>query len=177
MFYFVRHGKTDYSQKNTMFYQGWGTQLAPLSETGIAQIERTAQDERLRGAELILSSPYTRAVHTAAILSRALGAPIAIETDLHEWTANKAFVYEADEKAENCYNEYGACGGIYPAGEERCWEDAAAMRVRVRAVLEKYRHYDKVIVACHGMMIQATTGKPDDGRKWPDNGEIIEFEL
>ena len=80
MFYFVRHGKTDYSQKNTMFYQGWGTQLAPLSETGVAQIERTAQDERLRGAELILSSPYTRAVHTAAILSRALGAPIAIDT-------------------------------------------------------------------------------------------------
>lgn len=177
MFYFVRHGKTDYSQKNTKIYQGWGTQLAPLSEKGIAQIEQTARDERLRGADLILSSPYTRAVQTAAILSRETGARIVIETDLHEWMANRAYVYDDDETAGQSYREYTEQNGVYPGGEERAWEDAAAIRARVYTVLEKYRHVGKVIIASHGMLMQAVTGKPDDGRKWPDNGEIVEFEL
>ena len=57
---------------------------------------------------------------------------------------------------------------------EDCTQETFARFFRT---LPQYRHYGKVIVACHGMMIQATTGKPDDGRKWPDNGEIIEFEL
>ena len=36
MFYFVRHGKTDYSQRNEKIYRGFGVQLAPLSEKGVA---------------------------------------------------------------------------------------------------------------------------------------------
>ena len=38
MFYFVRHGETDYTERGTKIYQGHGTNLAPLSETGIGQI-------------------------------------------------------------------------------------------------------------------------------------------
>ena len=39
-------------------------------------------------------------------------------------------------------------------------------------VLEKYSHYNKVVIACHGMMIQATVGG-----HLPKNGEIVEYEL
>ena len=46
------------------------------------------------------------------------------------------------------------------------------MRARVLPVLEKYKQYQKVIVACHGMMIQAVTEK-----HLPSNGEIVAFEL
>ena len=99
MFYFVRHGKTDYSARNTLIYQGFGVQLSPLSAEGVAQIERAALDGRLAGARLILTSPYTRAVQTAAILSRALDAPVVVETALHEWLANRAYAYDADELA------------------------------------------------------------------------------
>ncbi len=172
MFYFIRHGKTDYSQRNTGIYQGFGVNLAPLSETGIRQIEETAKDERLQGADLILSSPYCRALHTAAILSKALHADMRVETDLHEWLANKNYVYEDDETAEAAYREYEANGGSYPAGEENDWEDAASIRARVLPVLRKYAKYPKVIVACHGMMIAAVTGG-----KHPANGEIIEYDL
>lgn len=34
MFYFVRHGKTDYSERNTKIYQGFGVNLSKLSEEG-----------------------------------------------------------------------------------------------------------------------------------------------
>ena len=172
MFYFIRHGKTDYSQRNAGVYQGFGVNLAPLSETGIQQIEETAKDERLQGADLILSSPYTRALQTAAILSRVLGAEIRVETDLREWLANKNYIYEDEETAEAAYREYEANGGRYPEGEERPWESAPAIKARVLAVLEKYAGYPKVIVACHGMMIRAVTGG-----KHPANGEIVEYEL
>ena len=46
--YLVRHGKTDYSEKNTKIYQGFGVNLAPLSASGIAQIQKAAKDPRDR---------------------------------------------------------------------------------------------------------------------------------
>lgn len=54
----------------------------------------------------------------------------------------------------------------------KIWENAQIMKERVITVLKKYNRYNKVIVACHGMMIQAVTEKYH-----PQNGEIIEFEL
>lgn len=38
------------------------------------------------------------------------------------------------------------------------------------AVLDKYREYDKVIVACHGMLIKAVCNV-----RHPANGEIVEL--
>ncbi len=172
MFYFIRHGSTDYSQRNTKIYQGFGVYLSPLSELGVRQIKETARDQRLRGADIIISSPYTRAVQTAAILSKELGADIAIETDLHEWLANKDYIYDDDETAERAYEEYVRCRGVYPECESRAWEDAASIRERVLKVLERYAFYDKVIVACHGAMIQAVTGG-----ELPACGEVAEFDL
>lgn len=84
MFYFIRHGSTDYSERNTKIYQDFGVNLAPLSPEGVQQIKASAKDSRLQGADIILSSPYTRALQTAAILSRELCADIIVETDLHE---------------------------------------------------------------------------------------------
>ena len=66
-FYLVRHGKTDYSQKNRKIYQGFGVNLSPLSMDGIKEIQNTSKDKRLCDAGIILSSPYTRALQTAAI--------------------------------------------------------------------------------------------------------------
>lgn len=173
MFYLVRHGKTDYSERNTKIYQGFGVNLSKLSEKGVRQVKETALDDRLKGTDLILSSPYTRALQTAAILSKELGAELVVETDLHEWLANKNYVYEEEETAEKAYEEYMERAGEYPGGEERPWESAADMRKRVLGVLRKYADYEKVVVACHGMMIQAVTGEM--GEPYPKCGGIVEF--
>ena len=171
MFYFVKHGKTDYSERNHKIYQGFGVNLAPLSELGIQQARQAAKDKRLQGADIILSSPYTRALQTAAILSKELNAPIAIETDLHEWLANKNYIYDDDETAEKAYLEFESLNGKYPEGEEKIWENAETIKKRVMAVLDRYSKYEKVVIACHGMMIQATTGT-----ELPKNGQIVEFD-
>ena len=171
MFYFVRHGKTDYSEHNQKIYQGYGVNLASLAEKGKKQIKQTAKDERLQDADLIISSPYTRALQSAAILSRKLNVKLEVETDLHEWLANKNYMYEEDSKAELACAEYFSLNGDYPSGQDRNWESRQLMAERVRKVLEKYSQYDKVIVVGHSMMIQAVTGYN------PKLGEIVEFNL
>lgn len=172
MFYFVRHGKTDYSERNTKIYQGFGVNLSKLSEEGITQIKETAKDERLKDADIILCSPYTRAVQTASILSKELDIDIVIETDLYEWLANKNFIYEDDKTAGQAFEEYEKYHGQYPDGKEMVWENASSIKNRVLEVLYKYSSYKKVIIACHGMMIQATTGG-----KHPACGEVVEFDI
>ena len=171
MFYLVRHGEPDGRERNTGIFQGFGVHLAPLTERGTAQIKETAKDPRLLGTGLILCSPYTRAVQTAAILSRELGADIVVETELHEWLANRNYLYEEDEAAARACAEYREGHGLHTS-DSQLWEEAADVRKRVLRVLEAYAAYPKVVVACHGMAIQAVTGGPHP--RW---GEIVEYSL
>lgn len=130
MYCLIRHGKTDYTERNTKIYQGFGVNLAPLSNVGIQEIKNTAKDIRLLGADIILSSPYTRALQTAAILSKELQIDIIVETGLHEWMANKNYIYESDEKAEFSYNEFVNYSGMYPGEIGRDWEEVAMLKDR-----------------------------------------------
>lgn len=171
-FYLIRHGKTDYSQRNQKIYQGFGVNLSPLSIEGIKEIQNTSKDTRLSQASIILSSPYTRALQTAAILSKELQKDIIVETDLHEWMANKNYIYEEDERAGKSYREFVEFNGAYPTDKHMDWEDMSSMRKRILPILNKYKHYPKVIIACHGMFIQALCNGYH-----PQNGEIVEFEL
>lgn len=171
IFYLIRHGKTDYSDRNEKVYKGFGVNLSPLNAVGVKEIQNTSKDKRLYGASVILSSPYTRAVQTAAILSKELQIDIVIETNLHEWMANKNYIYEDDERAEKNYLEFVNNKGVYPTDTDLDWEDMLTIRKRVLPVLDKYKHYPKVIVACHGMLIQSLCNGYH-----PKNGEIVEFE-
>jgi broad specificity phosphatase PhoE len=65
--------------------KGHGRDLVPLTDNGIAQAKAAARDPRIGRSEIILSSPYTRALHTAAIVSMELGIDIKVEHDLREW--------------------------------------------------------------------------------------------
>lgn len=172
MFYLVRHGEPDYSERNTKIYQGFGVNLSPLTRLGIEQIKESAKDPRLTHADIILSSPYTRALQTAAILSKELGIDIIVETDLHEWVANKNYIYDSDKQAQLNFREYVQNKGNYPQNEEKSWETAVMMKERFLRVLEKYKSYEKVIVTCHGTIIQAVTGSYK-----PKHGEIMEYRL
>ncbi len=169
-FYFVRHGQADFTEANTKIYQGNGFNMITLSDIGIAQIKETAKDGRLKDADLIITSPYGRTMHTAAILSKELQLDIVVETELHEWLANTEYKYLSDEAAARNYNELKQFNGIYPDNEEREWETAAMIKQRVMKVLKKYRKYNKVIVVCHGTLMQYFLNIPH-----PENGEVSEY--
>ena len=169
--YFVRHGEPDYTQRHTKIYRGYGAEMCPLALEGMKQIKKTAQDERLKQAQYILSSPFMRAFQSGAILSRALKIDVIPVTDLHEWVPDKNYEFVDDTLADERYDEYMALGGEYPEGEDRPWESASHMRDRVLDVLRQCRYTDCIVVTAHGMLIEAVTGQKI-GR-----GEIVEYEF
>ncbi|EQB86227.1 broad specificity phosphatase PhoE [Clostridium punense] len=156
-FYLVRHGQPDYSPCDERGYIGHGKDLAPLSKEGIAQALATALDPRLKSADIILSSPYTRALQTAAIISQKTNIDITVEMDLHEWMPDLTFQYRVFEECLDLTKDFNNHKGIYPNGETRRWEDLNSLRSRVKKVADKYANCNKVIMVCHEMVIRTLT--------------------
>lgn len=157
IFYLVRHGQPDYSPCDERGYIGHGRDLAPLSDEGIQQAERTAKDVRLMGADIIVSSPYTRALQTAAIISKKTGIDIKVEMDLHEWMPDITFHYKEFSECIQLTEGFNKHRGVYPDGETQKWECLQHLRERVRKVADKYADYNKVIIVCHGMVMRTLT--------------------
>ncbi|MBP5660313.1 MAG: histidine phosphatase family protein [Lachnospiraceae bacterium] len=170
-YYLIRHGEADYEGLSEKGFFGFGRDFAPLSELGIAQAEETARDERLKNADIIVSSPYTRALQTAAIISRETGLKIKVETDLHEWIPDKRNRYATTEEAIALYEEFTANHGEYPKDREYSWETMGEMRERMRKVKDKYAGYNKVIFVGHSMALSAL--KPTLNMK---PAEIVEMD-
>lgn len=172
VFYFIRHGEKDFSQKNTKFYRDHGTDMLTLSELGQQQIKAAARDDRLRAADLILSSPFGRAMHSAAILSKELGLDIRVETNLHEWVPDTVdYTYLPQKEAERRYQELTDNHGHHPDGQTPPWESAEQMKARVFAVLDQYKDHRCVIAVCHGTLMQYVLDIPH-----PENGQIAKLE-
>lgn len=173
MFYFVRHGEATYSPVNERNFIGHGKDLAPLTENGVRQLKETSRDQRLKSCEIIVSSPYTRALQSAAIISKELDIDIEVDVDLHEWLPDNTFMFKTSEEAIALCNDFNLCKGVYPKNEERKWETIVSMKNRMGRVIEKYYTFNKVIVVCHEMVIRAITGM--DIERKIKNGEIIEY--
>lgn len=157
VFYLVRHGEADYSEMLEKGFWGFGRAFAPLSSLGVRQAEAAAIDERLKSAQLIVASPYTRALQTAAIISRETGLKIYVEIDLHEWEPDKTNQYTTSDEAFALTREFNLHKGVYPEGQYMKWETLAELRQRIRKVADKYAHYDKVIFVGHGMAFRTLT--------------------
>lgn len=157
LFYLIRHGQPDYSHLAEHGFFGFGRAFAPLSGKGIEQAEATAKDERLKSAGIIVSSPYTRALQTAQIISKHTGLDVTVELDLHEWEPDFTNTYTTSEESFALSRDFAECRGVYPAGETRRWETLAHMRERMRRVADKYADREKVIFVGHGMAFRALT--------------------
>ena len=166
---FVRHGEPDYSYVRKRGFRAHGLDLAPLVPEGISQIEKTSQDERLKSASLILSSPYTRALQTASILSRNLNLGIQVEVDLHEWLPDKTFTYQTRAELDYSLMDFYLNKGEEVETKKVEWESVREVQNRVRGVLNRYHSQSEtLIVACHAMVIKSVVYK----RKI-DYGEIV----
>lgn len=151
IFYLVRHGEADYSEMMEKGFYGFGRSFAPLSKIGVEQAELTALDERLKTAELIVSSPYTRALQTAAIISRETGLKVCVDVDLHEWEPDKLNPYTTSEEAFMLTDEFNLNKGTYPEGKQMRWETLQEVRTRMRRVANRYVGCNRVIFVGHGM--------------------------
>ena len=171
LFYLIRHGEPDYESVSKLGFYGFGRSFAPLSERGLKQAEQTAKDTRLLDADLIICSPYTRALQTAAIISREIDKKIVVEPELHEWIVDKTNSITSSEEVAMLGKEFQEYKGVYPDGQEMRWETLSSLRTRIKRVADKYADYNRVIMVGHGMAFRVL--------KYIENiapGEIVECE-
>ena len=170
--YAIRHGQTDYEPCRKRGFIGQGLDLAPLTPLGISQIRQTALDPRLQDAEVILTSPYHRALHSAAILSKELDKHLIPEIDLHEWMPDQTFYLREFPEFTKLLNDFEANKGVHPPGTTPKWESVAHLRERVCGVLDEYyEKHESIIMVCHGFVIRSLSF-----RKILENGEIVEID-
>ncbi|MEG0772825.1 histidine phosphatase family protein [Clostridium sp.] len=156
----IRHGEPDYSLVTERQFKGHGRDLAQLTPKGIEQAKAVAKDERLKGASIIVTSPYTRTMQTAAIISKETSLDINIELDIHEWLPDLTFNYINDDEVMVAAKECTLCKGNYTDDNKKKWEKLSTVAERAFKALEKYLHYDKIIVVTHGVVMRQFKFQP-----------------
>ena len=157
--YLVRHGDADWSSVDDTPLQGHGRDLAPLTGLGVEQAEQAAAALTGINACLLLSSPMTRALQTAAIIAAATSLPLRVELDLREWSPSLSQQWTGVAEVTQLAREMWSAGGEWPYGETREWEPISAVRHRVLGVLTRYRSERPLIVATPGAVIESILGR------------------
>lgn len=156
IFYLIRHGKLDYTYGDTHGFIGQGHDFAPLQKEGIKDVIKTSKDIRLKNAQIIISSPYTRALQTASIISKETGLEIIVEPDIREWQPDLTYQYKNSNEMQKYYNDYIENNGVYPIRKKKKWETKEQLKNRVISVINKYKKkYDIVIIVAHKMAFQS----------------------
>lgn len=158
---FMRHSEPDYSFVEGKKYIGHGIDLAQLTENGIRIAENSSLDSRLNSADIIVSSPYTRALQTAAIISKNRQLDMKIELDLHEWIPDLSFQYSSKEQASKANRLCIEHKGICPNDSEIKFENLEDVFIRAKKALLKYSNYRKIIVVTHGIVIRQFCFEPN----------------
>ncbi len=160
-FILVRHGEPRYDEIKKDDKYGIAWDFGRLTDDGVEQAKHRAEDNRFSDADLIISSPYTRALETAAIIASKTGLDIRVETNLHEWTPDITYHYsfspEKQEEIKESVREFFSCEGIKPLHSKLKWEELSHVKDRVMKVLNTYLSCKKVIVVCHGIVINSLT--------------------
>ena len=146
---FMRHSEPQYPDFEKVGLIGFGRDLAALTPRGIALAREAAKSPMLDGAELIVSSPLTRALQTAGIIASYTGLLIEVEFGLIERRADLSQKLNYAELGP-LYDEYEASRGIWPENERRNWESIEMQHERLKAALDKYLRHSKIIVVSHG---------------------------
>jgi len=158
---FIRHGEPDYTDVNNKKYIGHGKDLAQLTAKGMQQAEEVSRDKRLDNSEIIISSPYTRALQTAAIISKNRNLNIQVELDLHEWLPDVTFQYSTYDDVKKAAGLCDENRGICPPDCEVLFENLEDVFTRVKNCLLKYKDYGKIIVVAHGVVMRQFGYEPE----------------
>lgn len=137
--------------------RGMGARFSSSRRKGSARRRPRRPPPLLKGAEVLLSSPYTRALETAAILSRRLDMDIVTELDLHEWVPDFSYSNTTGQASIRAYELCAANRGVCPPDAPVQYEELEAIFHRAKDCLLKYTRYKKIIVVFHGVVIRQFT--------------------
>ena len=153
--YLVRHGETDWNKE----YRFQGRTDIPLSKEGMIQAEKVGQ--RLKDKfDVIYTSPLTRAVQTAEIISKTSSmSPIIydnlIEVDFGEWEGLTFEQVERDYAKE--YKLWKTDENLGPIlGGEQNMKNAAIRGKKALLDIVSKNKGKNIVVVAHGAIIKAS---------------------
>ena len=154
-FYLIRHAEPRYDEVKERGIYGMAYNFGKLTENGVLQAHERGKDQTLEGSQIIIASPFTRALQTAAIIASHLGLEVQVEHDLHEWMPDVNPLAEVD--GEGAFETYMSLKGQRDTTGSYHYETYSDIKKRMELVLLKYTTYEKVIVVSHGIAISTLT--------------------
>lgn len=160
---FVRHGVPDYSLADARKMTQLEKDYAPLHRDCIPFIKSQSESDVFSGAEIIVSSPYTRALQTAELINRKLGLELFVEHDLREWKADLNGGYIDLKERDRRWNEYRCHLKDKTLPLDVKYETTTGLRARVTSVLQQYKSYKKIVVVGHFNVFESLIGYQEQG--------------
>jgi broad specificity phosphatase PhoE len=159
--YLVRHGEPDYSPVDSRGWPGMAADTAPLRPVGAKQSEAVADLLSGIGATYLVSSPFTRALQSAAIIGHRLALGVRVDYDLRDWLPHSTGSWRGVADVRAAQAEFDEFNGEWPAGVPRAWEPVSRIRERARAALGRHTASTDgpVLAITHAMVIRALTGE------------------
>jgi broad specificity phosphatase PhoE len=156
----MRHAEPNWALVEGDAWRGAANDLAPLTELGEMQATAAAEVLRRDPPDLVLSSPMTRALHTAAIIANALDLQLRVDLDLREWLPDESYQWTSAGQVQQAYESMIEHRGIR-TGDGDLWESLASVRSRAWEALRPHEAPGRsLLVVCHEVLIHALTGHP-----------------
>lgn len=134
--YFVRHAHSTYTKEE---------RERPLSEKGHCDAENVTQLLKDKHIDVVISSPYKRAIQTVQGIANTYHVSIEIEEDLRERLLSSEPVADFNDAIENVWEDWSFA---YEGGESN---DVAQRRavICMQNILKKYEDKN-IVIGTHG---------------------------
>jgi broad specificity phosphatase PhoE len=168
----LRHGQTVFNAARATTGIDPGVVDPGLTELGRTQAEAAAEALADVGVRRLVTSPYTRAIETAAILARALALPITVDARVRERMAYACDIGTTRSELARRWTalSFDHIDEVWWHAEE---EPAAHLQSRCdsfRAEMARLPDWPRLAVVTHWGVIRALTGEH------VTNGESIRFD-
>jgi glucosyl-3-phosphoglycerate phosphatase len=164
----LRHGQSEFNRQFTVLRRDPGIVDAPLTELGHIQAANAARQLADRRIIRIITSPYTRALQTAAPLAKALGAKVLINPIVRERCAFACDIGTPRTELEKVWPEHD-----FSTIDEVWWpaieEPAASVIDRAalfRAAMAALPNWSDTVVVSHWGFILSLTGSSVVNGQW-----------
>ncbi len=135
--YFVRHAEPNYDNHNDLERE--------LSPRGMADRELVTRFFSDKHIDIVVSSPYKRAINTVKPFAELRGLPIEIIEDLRERRVDTCWIEDFSEFAKRQWEDFD-----YKLSDGECLREVQDRNIRVlKSILQKYSGKN-IVVGSHG---------------------------
>ena len=157
--YFIRHAEPNYNNRDDMSRE--------LSAKGMADRELVTQFLSNKNIEVVLSSPYKRAVDTVSHFADSMGLSIEIVDDFRERKVNNVWIEDFASFGKSQWADFD-----YKLSDGESLNEVQLRNISaLKSVLEKYKD-SNVAIGSHGTSLSTVINYYDNSFGYEDFEKI-----